>query len=192
MTSTILIFLFVGLLIVLFFVGLRASRHQRVLSAPVFGLEPEDRKHVAYLPLMRQALSQQDLDYLRSRGSRSLESRVCRERRFVALAYLSALRADFRRLLRMARAIAALSPEVNSAHELERLRLTWQFAWRFQFIRLRLLCNATALPQLASLGDMVSVLSVRLEAAIRELGEKAAVAGEIASALERRSLDSAS
>lgn len=50
-----------------------------------------------------------------------------RERRKVALAYLSALRAEFERLLDTARIIAALSPEVVAGQEFERLILAVNF-----------------------------------------------------------------
>ena len=67
-----------------------------------------------------------------------------------------------------------------------------QFSWRFELIRIRLFCNAAAVAQLASLGEMVSALNIRLEAAIKELSERAALAGEIASSLDRRGLDGVS
>jgi argininosuccinate lyase len=44
------------------------------------------------------------------------------------------------------------------------------------------------LPQLDGLGDMVSGLSVRMEEAMKELGERAALAAELASSLNRRGL----
>jgi hypothetical protein len=120
------------------------------------------------------------LDYLRERGYRQLLGRVRHERRHAALVYLAALRGDFRRLLLFARVIASLSPEVQVAHEFQRLRLMLQFSWRFELIRIRLFCNAAAVAQLASLGEMVSALNIRLEA------------GEIASSLDRRGLDGVS
>jgi len=115
--------------------------------------------------------------------------RVRRERRGVALAYLAALREDFQSLLRMARVIAVLSPELDAVHEFERLRLTAKFAWQYEMIRWRLLAGLAPVPQLNGLSDLVSGLSVRMEAAMKELGERAAVAAELASSMNRRGLD---
>jgi hypothetical protein len=91
--------------------------------------------------------------------------------------------------LRMARAIAALSPEVVAVREFERLRLTAVFAWRYQVIRWRLLTGLAPMSQLAGLSDLVSGLSVRMEMAVQELGERAAAAAELASSMNRSGLD---
>ena len=152
-------------------------------------LEGRDQRHTNYLPQIRQALAAADYDFLSKRASRGTQRRVRRERLNVALAYLGALRGDFESLLRMARVIAVLSPEVDAAHEFERLRLTAEFAWRYQMIRWKLLTGMTPLVQLAGLSDLVSGLSVRLEQAMKELGERAAVAAELASSMNRRGMD---
>ena len=151
-------------------------------------LEERDQRHTSYLPQIRQALAAADYDFLSKKASRRTQRRVRRERLNVTMAYLSALRGDFENLLRMARAIAVLSPEVAGAHEFERLRLTAEFAWRCQMIRWKLLTGLTPLVQLAGLSDLVSGLSVRLEQAMKELGERAAVAAELASSENRRGM----
>jgi hypothetical protein len=151
-------------------------------------LEERDQRHTNYLPQIRQALAAADYDFLSKKASRRTQRRVRRERLNVTMAYLGALRGDFGNLLRMARAIAVLSPEVAVAHEFERLRLTAEFAWRFQMIRWRLLTGLTPLVQLAGLSDLVSGLSVRLEQAMKELGERAAAAAELASSMNRRGM----
>jgi hypothetical protein len=151
-------------------------------------LKELDQCHANYLPQIRQALAAADHDFLSKRASRGTQRRVRRERLNVVLAYLGALRGDFENLLRMARAIAALSPEVAVAHEFERLRLTVAFAWRCQIIRWKLLTGMTPLAQLAGVSDLVSGLSVRLEQAMKELGERAAVAAELASSMNRRGM----
>jgi hypothetical protein len=151
-------------------------------------LEERDQHHTNYLPQIRQALAAADYDFLSKKASRRTQRRVRRERLNVTMAYLGALRGDFGNLLRMARAIAVLSPEVAVAHEFERLRLTAEFAWRFQMIRWRLLTGLTPLVQLDGLSDLVSGLSVRLEQAMKELGERAAAAAELASSMNRRGM----
>lgn len=151
-------------------------------------LEERGQRHTNYLPQIRQALAAADYDFLSKKASRRTQRRVRRERLNVTMAYLGALRGDFENLLRMARAIAVLSPKVAVAHEFERLRLTAKFAWRCQMIRWKLLTGLTPLVQLAGLSDLVSGLSVRLEQAMKELGERAAVAAELASSENRRGM----
>jgi hypothetical protein len=47
----------------------------------------------------------------------------------------------------------------------------------------------TPLPQISDLGDLLSAYSVRLEEAIRELGERAAMVAEMVSSPDRRRID---
>jgi hypothetical protein len=147
------------------------------------------RSHVAYLPQIRQALASADFVYLSSRGWGDLARRLRRERRRIALAYLPAVRQDFTRMLRMARVIAGLSPEIRTLQEWERLRLTARFYWRYQLIRLGLLLGFTLAGQLQDLSLIVSALSVRMESAMKELGERAAAAAQLASSLDGGGVD---
>jgi hypothetical protein len=109
-----------------------------------------------------------------------------RERRNVALAYLFALRGDFDSLLCTARVIAVLSPEVAAMQEFERFRLTVNFLWRYRIIRLGVWAGYVPLPQMDGLNNLISGLSVRLEAATKELGERAALVAEMVSSPDRR------
>jgi hypothetical protein len=186
--NLILFFGFVTALLLVLGWALWKPRVRKNLETDPRSLEDRGQRHTNYLPQIRQALAATDYDFLAERGSRGMRRRVRRERLNVALAYLSALRGDFESLLKMARAIAVLSPEVAAAHEFERLRLTAEFAWRCQMIRWKLLAGMTPLTQLAGLSDLVSGLSVRLEQAMKDLGERAAIAAEMASSMNRRGM----
>jgi hypothetical protein len=184
--------LFFGLVAVLLVAlgwALRRPHERRNLRGDPLSLDEDGRQHVTYLPQIRQALAKADFDFLRGRASDKVQRRVRRERRGVALAYMDALRGDFQSLLRMARVIAVLSPEVAAVQEFERLRLTAKFAWQYQMIRWKLMAGFATLPQLDGLSNLVSGLSIRMEAAMKELGERAALAAELASSLNRRGLD---
>jgi len=130
-----------------------------------------------------------DFDFLLKNASRHLQRRVRRERLRVALVYLAAVRWDFQSLLRTAKVIAAMSPEVAAVHELERLRLAAKFTWQYHMIRWKLLAGLAPVPQLDGLSNLVSGLSVRMEVAMRELGERAAAAAKLASSVNGRGLD---
>jgi hypothetical protein len=182
-------FVLIGLLLLLFAWSVRNPRRPALPSSRVGPVDKCGRRHIAYLPQIRQAFSKPDYEFLSKNAPLDVLRRVRRERRGVALAYLAALRDDFQSLLQMARVIAVLSPELDAVHEFERLRLTAKFAWQYQMIRWKLLGGAAPVPQLNGLGDLVGGLSVRMEAAMKELGERAAVASELASSMNRRGLD---
>lgn len=89
-------------------------------------------------------------------------------------------------LLHTARVIAALSPEVAAGQEFERVLLTVNFLWRYRMIRMSLWVGFAPLPQLSDLSNLLSGYSVRLEEAMKELGERAALVAEMASSPDRR------
>src|SRR5262249_15282609 len=101
--------------------ALRApKKREEAFGSAISLLDEMGRRHAIYLPLIHQALSQTDLKFLASRGPAILARRVRRERRRVILAYLAALRDDFRQLLRFAKAVSVMSPEIATAQEAER------------------------------------------------------------------------
>lgn len=178
-----LFFAVVGLFLLLFAWSMRKGRKPGSLPADAGNTEEYGRGHVAHLPQVRQALAVADFEYLSLKAPRTLARRVRQERRRVALAFLSAVREDFQGLLRLAKIIAVLSPEVAAVQEFERLRLTIKFAWRYELLRMQLRAGLAPLPRLDALSDFVSSISVRMETAMKELGERAALAAELASSL---------
>jgi hypothetical protein len=154
--------------------------------APV---EEPARQHATYFGVIRRVMSEEDFDFLSARGPLPLVRRAHKERQRITMLYLGDLRADFQRLLRLAGVIAVLSPEVAASHEFARLRLSLRFFWRYRMVRLGLYAGLLLLPQLSGLSVMVSELAFRLELAMKELGDRAAVAAELASTLDRRGLD---
>ena len=187
--TPILFFSIVGALLALLAWALRAPGTRAAHKLDLASLEETGRRHATYLPLIRQALSPADLAFLSSRGSPGIARRAGKERRGIALSYLDELRADFQRLLRLAKAVAALSPEVGAAQELERLWLSLEFSWRYQLIRAALYAGLLSLPRLDALSHMVSELAMRMETAMKELGERAALAAKLASSLDGRNVD---
>ena len=148
------------------------------------------RSHAAYLRQVRQAMAAEDFEFLAAHGSRELSQRTRKERRRIVLSYLCCLRNDFLKLWRLARIISRMSPKVSVAQEFVRLRLGLIFSLRYEMIRIKFLLGFAPLPELGSLSEFVSRLAVRLETAMRELGERAALTGKFASPLDVRRLDS--
>jgi hypothetical protein len=190
--SLILIFSAVGLLLALLLWALASPRDDsRVGAAHPESVEESARQHATYFGLIRQAMSQEDFEFLAARGPVRLVHRTHKERQRIALLYLENLRADFQRLLRLARVIAVLSPEIAASREFERLRLSIRFSWRYRIVLLGLYAGHLIMPQLSGLSQIVSELAFRMESAMQELGERATVAAELASTLNRSGLDTA-
>ena len=187
--SILFLFGFAVLLLVLLVWVLRNPRKVAKRGADLGFLEESNRDHVTYFPQMKQALSAEDFSFLASRGGSSLAKAVRKERRKIALAYLACLRSDFLRLWRLARVIASMSQQVGSAQELERIRLGLTFSWHYETIRIKFLLGFAPLPEMGMLSEVISGLSFRMEAAMKELGERAALAASLASSLDRRGLN---
>jgi hypothetical protein len=179
-----LVFFFVAVfftlvLALLLFWALRgASSHKGVNEG--LGILEKAPRHVSNMAQIRQALDEADLQFAAEKGGPALAARMRRERRHVMLLYLAAIRQDFDKLLRIARIVALLSPEVSSSHEFDRLRLSAIFRMRFEWAKLRLLMGSYVLPQTDMLGQMVATLAAEIEMAMAKLGERAALAAELA------------
>jgi len=179
LTFTITVVLF---LLVLLAWALRTPRRARSLDEDALNfLGDGERPHITHLPQIRQALADADFEFLRSLGREKLASQLSKERRKVALNYLPAVQEDFEKMLHIGRIVAVLSPEVKTVEEWERLRLTIRFYFRYHLIRFALQCGLAPIPQLSELSQLVSALSIRMEIAVKELGERAALAAEITS-----------
>ncbi|HYL64969.1 MAG TPA: hypothetical protein VE077_20325 [Candidatus Methylomirabilis sp.] len=188
MTFSLLFIAFaITLLILAGFALLRAGK--RPSSSPALDAENETgRAHVTFFPQIRQALAAEDYAFLSSQAPSGLSRRVRRERRAITLAYLACLRQDFLRLWRLARVVSQMAPRVGVAQEFARLRLGVGFSVRYELIRLGFLLGFEPLPVLGSLNEVVSTLAMRMELAMQELGERAALAAELTSSLDRRGL----
>ena len=184
-----LLFGFGMLLLLLLAWVLRDPRNLAKPRAELSSAEELDRRHLTYFPQVQQALSAEDFVFLASRGSRALAQLVRKERRKIALVYLGYLRGDFLKLWRLARVIASMSQQVGAAQELERLWLGLAFSWHYEMIRIKFLFGFAPLPELGALSEVISRLSIRLETAMKDLGERAALAAQLASSLNGRGLD---
>lgn len=171
--------LFALALVLLLVWALRGASNRKSAKEGLGVLENAPQ-HVSNMPQIRQALDESDLQFAAAKGGPALAARLRRERRQVVLLYLGAMRKDFERLLRIARIVALLSPEVSSSHEYDRLRLSIIFRLRFEFTKLRLMMGSFIFPQTDVLGQMVASLAAQIEMAMAKLGERAALAAELA------------
>ena len=180
----------VALLLILLLWALRAPRRNTsgaTDESALFG--QSGRRHATYLPLIRQVLLPGDLAFVAARGFPELFHRMRKERRRVALSYLTALREDFTDLLRLAAVVAAMSPDLAPAQETERMWLNVQFEWRYQMLRLALYMGVFPQRRLDRLSSVVSELAVSMETAISEFGERATMAAKLGSSLDGQGVD---
>ena len=77
-----------------------------------------------------------------------------------------------------------MSPQVGVGQELARLRLGLIFSLRYEMVRVKFLFGFSPLPDLGFLSDVVSWLSLRFETAMKNLGERAALAAKLGSSLD--------
>lgn len=189
MTLSLLVFSGIALVLALLLIVLlrdpkKTSQFERDLASS----EESGRGHVTFFPQIRQALAPEDCAFLARRGSHELSRRARKDRRKIALVYLFHLRKEFARLWKLARAIAAMSPQLGAAQELARFRLGAAFYVRYELIRLKFLFGLGPIPELGAISEAVSNLAIRLEVAMSTLGERAALAAELASTLDGRGL----
>jgi hypothetical protein len=180
----------VALLLILLLWALRAPRRNTTGAKDESALLGQSgRRHATYLPLIRQVLLPGDLAFVAARGFPELFHRMRKERRRVALSYLTALREDFIGLLRLAAVVAAMSPDLAPAQETERVWLNVQFEWRYQMLRIALHMGVFPQRRLDALSSVVSELAARMETAISEFGERAAMAKKLASSFDGQGVD---
>ena len=181
MNHSLLAFSGIGLLLLLLLAwlsfGKRAAKSEVTLGAR----QEREWRHISYLAYINQALACTDLEFIKTRGSPALAKRVEKERRQIALKYLQALRTDFGKLVEFARVVAVMSPDVELVQELQGLRLQLAFSFRYYLIYARLSLGIAPSSALGNLSHMMRTLTIRMESAISDLGERAALGAELSS-----------
>ncbi len=129
--------------------------------------------HCRHFPEVRQALSGADAEFMRQRAPRETLRRWRRERREVLRQFLAGLGQDFARVDRLARAVAALSPEVSREREMERLWLSLRFLVIYRLVSLQLATGFAPLPQVARLTELVGSVASQIETRMAALEQTA-------------------
>ncbi|HEX4538412.1 MAG TPA: hypothetical protein VH140_15785 [Candidatus Acidoferrum sp.] len=179
MNYSVAVFATIGLFLLLAMAWLVFSAMRR--RPRVIRDESREREciHISKLPQIKQALADSDFIYLENQGYPALAKRIQKERRRIALNYLACLRVEFEKLLGLARIVASLSPNLVVAQEVQGLRLNLEFWYRYYLIYFRLVSGVGPLKAIGSLSNMVSALTIRMETAIGELGEQAALGAQL-------------
>ena len=122
---------------------------------------------------IKQALSESDFEYLRTRGPASLARRLRRERREILEHYVRGLKEDFDNLLHLRQVLARLAVEIVRQHELQVLRLRLEFYLLFALVEVKLaLSRLTRVPvDVEPLVAVVNRMAQATEAALNGLAE---------------------
>ena len=179
MNYSVAVFAIIGVLLLLVMAWLAFSATRRRTEVTQNGSRERECIHISNLPQIKQALADSDFIYLENQGYPALAKRIRKERRRIALNYLTCLRGEFEKLLRLARMVAALSPNLVVAQEVQGLRLNLEFWYRYYLIYFRLVSGVGPMKAIGSLSNMVSALTIRMETAMSELSERAALGAEL-------------
>jgi hypothetical protein len=143
-------------------------------------------RHSFRLPQILQSLQPSDTEFLERRGLRSLRQRIRSERTQIAIRYLNQLESEYETLLEASRILAVMSPEIVAMQEFERLRLSIRFAQNCFLMRLRLRAGFAPWKGFATISDMATTMSLRMESATSQIALQSALAADSASFMEER------
>lgn len=164
-------YVIIGLAVVLAIVALllaRSSRSAGAESRDLSGmfLEGVPAKHPRLFPIIQQALSDRDAEFLDAYVGRNPRRRAVAARRAAALFFLAGLRADFLKLSDLSRLLAKSAPESAQANEMERINLEWKFNFLYMIVWLKLRTGMLPIAQLHALSDTIGSMASRLEVAM--------------------------
>lgn len=126
--------------------------------------------HTHHFPQLRQSLASADSQYVRRKASKEIERQWRAERRRILQSFLAGLADDFARLDRLARIVAALSPQFSRREELERIWLSLRFRLNYRIVSTMIFAwGIGSMRQLTVLSNLVGNLSAQAEAAMRRL-----------------------
>ena len=130
-------------------------------------------KHLANLPLLRQALEPSDFEYIKEHLGKDKAQKVAKERHRIALRYLEALHEDFVNLKKTAQLIASLSPEVEATQEWRRFKLSLKFEMKYRLLKAKYGVGNLRFPAMWNLAILVSTLAIDLERVVNEISAAA-------------------
>lgn len=152
-----------AILLALLWLLFGSPKNERVSPLDPLQIEQILPVNCRHFPQISQLLSQEDTQFMRKRAPHHIEGKWRAERREILRQYLDGLRQDFTRLQRLARLIAALSPEVRKRQEWEWLWLALQFHFSYRMLALKLALGSFSPEGLAGLTEMIAGLTSELE-----------------------------
>ncbi|HEV2488501.1 MAG TPA: hypothetical protein VGT03_01740 [Candidatus Acidoferrales bacterium] len=127
--------------------------------------------HCRHFPQISQLLRTEDLTFIEQRVPASMARGWRRERQRVLRQYLNGLAEDRLRVERLARLIAALSPDVSRKQEWQWLWMGIQFRIMFRLLALRIAIGRVSLVQLARWTDFVASQAADLQNRMSQMSQ---------------------
>jgi hypothetical protein len=187
-SPSLLFFIFFALVLLsLLLYASRPSKHQFTPEMDVFEALSQTR-HCSRLSHILRALQPEDTEYLGESGQVALMQSLRQQRRRIALNYLAQLQEEFETLLEISRALAVMSPQVVGMQEMERWKLSAEFAMNCTYLRCRLRLGLQPFSGFTMLSNMATDIARQLDTATTRIAE-AAVQGTEHSALGRENID---
>lgn len=162
--------LFGVLLIALLAWALRPRKRWTNRDQDIFELLSQPR-HCTHLPHILRALQPEDTDFLQADGKARLMRAVRQRRRQIALQYLDQLQEEFEMLLEISRALAVMAPEVIAMQEMERWKLSAEFALNCTLSRIRIRLGLRPMVGFDLLSEMATGMARDLEATTTRIME---------------------
>src|SRR5208337_165106 len=186
MSITIILFIVLAVLLIAALVWAVRPPKRRLVSISAVLAALSEEHHYSRLPQILQALQPEDTAFLRARGFAPLRRRIRSERGRIALLYLDCLQEEYEMLLEASRVVAAMAPEMIALDEAERFKLNLRFALGCRYLRWKLRLGLEPWRGLGLLSEMASGMTLRLEGATSQIGERAAWSLEFSSILKER------
>jgi hypothetical protein len=171
MTVLLMFLLSIALLLALLWLIFGRRTPKTDLAAAALEIKKLLPVHCSHFPQICGILKDEDEQFMRRRASGDITKQWRAQRRQILRFYIQGLAQDFRGLERLARLIAALSPEVKRRQEWKWLWLGVQFRLLYRVTLLRLAVHRLEPNGLATLTEMVADLGLTLGRWIDRLTE---------------------
>lgn len=168
----VLFVVFAVLLIALLLWAALPPRRWTSAEQDVFALLSQPR-HCLHIPHILRALRPEDTDFLQQGGKDGLMQAVRQQRCRIALQYLDQLQDEFEMLLEISRKLAVMAPEIITMQEMERWKLSSNFALNCTLLRWRLRFGLRPWEGFNLLSRMATEMIRTLEAATTRIAEVA-------------------
>ncbi len=171
MTVTLILLLSIVLLLALLWLIFGHKPPKTDLASAALEIKKLLPIHCRHFPQICRILKTEDEEFMRRRAPEHIAKQWRAQRRQILRFYIHGLAQDFHGLERLARLIAALSPEVKRKQEWEWLWLGLQFRLLYRMTIMRLTLHRLEPNDLALLTETVAGLGLALERWIDRMTE---------------------
>lgn len=171
MTVMLMILLSIALVVALVWMLFGRQAQKTDLTAAALEIKKLLPIHCRHFPQIHHILKSDDKEFMDRRAPRQVVRSWQAERRRILRIYIRGLKQDFRGLEKLARLLAALSPEIKRKQEWEWFWLGVQFRLLYRLTLLRFVFYASPANELVRLAETLIDLAAALEQSIDRMTE---------------------